>query len=364
MKSRVNYIGNLRTVNISLLIIYHLAMAYNSWGEPNYIFFERVNPIASIVVFMSSWFMSFMFLLAGVSASFSLKKRGYSDFIKERFKRLGIPFIAGVIVLNPVLSFIADKSHNGYDGNYFEHYIIYFTRFTDLTGYDGGFTLGHFWFIAVLIIISCIGCGVIRVIACISRNNKNAMLIIKCIFIILAVALFDITFCGKRIPTYLCVYLLGYYLFSKQDFVEKLVSVKWLFIVGFVLSSVMKVILFVYIEDYESLNNICNYISFATGIPALICLGKVYLDYTNGVSRYCSKLSYTFYIVHFPIVVLCQYFISLAGAGSIYNFILSLIISTIVTCSACYMVYVLQFFYSIHPKERLWLKKTKGDETL
>lgn len=144
MNSRVNYIDNLRTTIVSLLIIYHLGIAYNSWGEANYIFFERVNLIASIVVFISPWFMPFMFLLAGVSASFSLKKRGYSEFIKERFKRLGIPLLFGITIINPIFSFIADKSHNGYDGNYFEHYSIYFTRFTDLSGYDVDLHLGIF----------------------------------------------------------------------------------------------------------------------------------------------------------------------------------------------------------------------------
>lgn len=342
MKSRVNYIDNLRTVTVSLLIPYHLAMAYNSWEEANYIFLESINPIASIVVFMSPWFMPFLFLLAGISASFSLEKRGYSGFIKERFKKLGIPFLFGVIFINPVLSFIADKSHNGYDGNYLEHYFVYFTKVTDLTGYDGGFTLGHLWFIAVLVIISCISCGMIKVIDYLIKNNKNAMFVLNFALIILAIVLFDITFGDKRIPTYLCVYLLGYYLFSKQDFIEKLVSLKWLFIVTFLLSSVTNVILFVYIEDYELLNNICNYISFATGIPALICLGKTYLDYTNTVSRYCSKLSYIFYIVHFPIVVLCQYFISITGVGSICNFVLSLVISTIVTGGVCCFINVLR----------------------
>ena len=32
---RLNYIDNLRSLTVSLLIIYHLAMAYNTWGEPN-----------------------------------------------------------------------------------------------------------------------------------------------------------------------------------------------------------------------------------------------------------------------------------------------------------------------------------------
>ena len=104
--------------------------------------------------------MPLMFMLAGVSALFSLKKTGNAAFIKERLKRLGIPLIAGIIFINPILSYVADKTHNGYEGSYFDHYLVYFTKFTDLTGYDGGFTLGYFWFLAVLILISCVSCGI------------------------------------------------------------------------------------------------------------------------------------------------------------------------------------------------------------
>ena len=82
MKLRINYIDNLRTILIFLLIPYHLAMAYNIWGEPNYIFLEGNKAISSIVVFMSPWFMPTMFLLAGVSACFSRKKRTGSAFLK------------------------------------------------------------------------------------------------------------------------------------------------------------------------------------------------------------------------------------------------------------------------------------------
>ena len=118
MNKRINYIDNLRSITVSLLILYHVAIAYNSWGEANYIFFERVNPIASLVVLISPWFMPLMFLLAGVSASFSLKKRSNEDFMKERLKRLGIPLVFGVIIINPIMSYIADITHNGYVGNY------------------------------------------------------------------------------------------------------------------------------------------------------------------------------------------------------------------------------------------------------
>lgn len=338
MKLRINYIDNLRTIMIFLLIPYHLAMAYNIWGEPNYIFLEENKAIASIVVFMSPWFMPVMFLLAGVSAFFSLKKRTGDAFLKERFRRLGIPFLFGVIFVNPILSYVADKTHNGYNGNYFEHYAVYFTRFTDLTGYDGGFTPGHLWFIAVLMLISCIGYVIIKVIDRLSKNDGKVLCIVDCIIIVLSIISFDITFGGKKIITYLGTYLIGYYLFSKQSFIEKLMKYKGFIITVFMIVSVMNVVLYVYIGNYEVFNDICNNMSFITGIPALICIGKMYLDNTNEMCSYCSRLSYAFYIVHFPVVVLCQYFISLTGMGCIYNFVLSFVISTIITSGICFFI--------------------------
>ena len=119
-------------------------------------------------------------------------------------------------------------------------------------------------------------------------------------------------------------------------FWEKLMKYKGFTITVFIIASSMNVVLYVYIGNYEIMNEICNYISFIAGIPALICIGKMYLDHTNEMYSYCSGLSYYFYIVHLPVVVLCQYFISLTGIGCIYNFVLSFVISVIITCGMCF----------------------------
>ena len=122
----------------------------------------------------------------------------------------------------------------------------------------------------------------------------------------------------------------------KYFFWEKLMKYKGFTITVFIIASSMNVVLYVYIGNYEIMNEICNYISFIAGISALICIGKMYLDYTNEMYSYCSGLSYYFYIVHLPVVVLCQYFISLTGIGCIYNFVLSFVISVIITCGMCF----------------------------
>ena len=84
---RNNYIDNLRWILLLILIPYHTSQAWNTWDEPNYIIFEGNRLISSIIVFFSPYFMPLLFLLAGIS-----------------------------------------------------------TKYTDLTGADGGFSVGQFCF--------------------------------------------------------------------------------------------------------------------------------------------------------------------------------------------------------------------------
>lgn len=44
---RKHYIDNLRWLILLVLIPYHTAQAWNTWGEPNYIYFERNRLISS-----------------------------------------------------------------------------------------------------------------------------------------------------------------------------------------------------------------------------------------------------------------------------------------------------------------------------
>ena len=135
-------IDNLRTFCILLLVPYHAAMAFNCWGEANYVWFNESRILSAFVTFVSPWYMAALFLAAGLSARFSLQKRGMTGYVKERVKKLLIPLIAGIFTVVAALTYYADRWHNGYAGNFFSHYRIFVTRITDLTGYDGGFTPG------------------------------------------------------------------------------------------------------------------------------------------------------------------------------------------------------------------------------
>lgn len=336
-RSRVHYIDNLRWITVSLLIVYHAAIAYNTWGEANYIFFGEVKPIAMIVTLISPWFMPLMFLLAGVSSRYSLQKRGFGRFMRERALRLGIPFLFGILCIAPILSYIADVTHNGYEGGFLSHYGVFFTRLTDLTGYDGGFTMGHFWFIGVLIIVSLIACGVIKLCGETGENKKKAA-VLGVLLSAAAIASFDVRFFGKQIITYLCVYLLGYYFLGSKGTAERIAKYKAVLTTVFIVSSAADAYLFIYTKGHDTLNTVCSYIAFASGIMALIALGREHLDRSNALTEFCSRISYVFYIVHFPIVILCQYLLYLAELSRGANFVLTLVISYPLTVGLCCLI--------------------------
>lgn len=137
---RKHYIDNLRWIILLILISYHTAMAWNVWAEPNYIYFEGNRLISSIIVFFSPYFMPLLFVLAGISTKFALQKRTNKAYLIERVKRLFIPFLFGTIVLMPIMAYFADRFN---------------------CSYSGGFSLGQFWFLLYLLIISVVGVGTI-----------------------------------------------------------------------------------------------------------------------------------------------------------------------------------------------------------
>ena len=123
------YVDNIRWIIILLLVPYHAAMAWNVWGEPNYIYFESNKIISSIVVFFSPYFMPFMFLIAGISTRFALNKRTVGQYVLERTKKLLIPFAFGTMLIMPLVTYISSKFNYGYQGDLFPHYAVFFTHF-------------------------------------------------------------------------------------------------------------------------------------------------------------------------------------------------------------------------------------------
>ena len=156
MKDRNYFIDNIRWMAILLLFPFHSLIIYNTFGEGNYIKGPENTILSNIISSYWPWFMPLLFAVSGVSAFYALQKRTKKEFIIDRIKKLFVPLFFGILFICPFLTYFAERYHNGYSGTYIQQYVLFFTKETNLSGYNGGFTPAHLWFILYLFIISLI----------------------------------------------------------------------------------------------------------------------------------------------------------------------------------------------------------------
>ncbi len=298
------FIDNLRWIVIFLLIPYHAAQAFNVWGEMNYICFTPNKAISSMTVFLSPYYMPIMFLLAGMSTRYALKKRTYGQFVAERIKRLLVPFIFGTLFFCPILSYLGDKNNYGYQGGFFAHYKVFFTRWTDLAGFDGGFNVGQFWFLYFLFVISLVGIGIICLVNFVKAdrgnndgkdnegskemNGKVLSFPVVCLFVIPLPFLYDIlSIGGKSFVEYLYLFLIGYFVLSDDRVIDKAARYRYITLAVGLIACVVNVYMFIWSgKDFGIWNIIAKAFAEWFIILALIGIGERRLDVTNKAFRF------------------------------------------------------------------------------
>ena len=222
-------------MDVLLLIPYHAAQAFNTWGELNYICFAP--------------------LLAGMSTRYALMKRTYGQYIIERIKRLLVPFVFGTLVFCPILSYMGDVNNCAYEGGFFAHYIVFFTKWTDLSGFDGGFSVGQFWFLYFLFIISLASVGIIALSNKMIKNRGKAEKLpfwAICLMVIPLPLLYGVlSVGGKSFAEYLYVFLIGYYVLSYDKVIEKAEKYRYISLAIGLAASAANVYMFIWSGNRE-----------------------------------------------------------------------------------------------------------------
>ena len=334
------------------LIPYHAAQAFNTWGELNYICLTPNKVISSFIVFFSSFFMPLLFLLAGMSSRYALKRRTYGQYIVERIKRLIVPFVFGTLVFCPILAYIGDKTNCGYEGGLFDHYKIFFTKWTDLAGFDGGFNVGQFWFLYFLFIISLVSLGLIALTNKLAKNlnsmEKTPFPVI-CLMVIPLPFLYDLLAVGgKSIFHFIYIFLIGYYVLSFDKVIEKAEKYRYVSLMIGLVASITNVYMFIWSgTDFGLLNTVVKAFSEWFMILALIGIGKRRIDFKNNVTDYMSERSFPLFSIHFLWIVFFQYWFSDLFANNIVLLFIVPIacayVATLICAEICIRIPVLCF---------------------
>lgn len=343
--SRKHYIDNIRSMCILLLVPYHAAMAWNCWGEGNYIWFSNNRILSSFITFLSPWYMSLLFVLAGISLFYSLRKRSASLVIKERLCKLALPLVAGMLTVVPLMTYYADKFHTGYRGSFWDHYFVFFSRFTTLTGYDGGFTPAHLWFLFYLLIISLLCLGIIslqkRLIPKLpQRHNLSSgnPSIIRQLFMVYGLGIFPVVLspvlniAGKSLGTFLAFFLLGYYVFSREDIMALIVRTRWIQSGLMIFFGILYTYLFLWTDSINLImKTIAMYLAGWFGILTMLGFGEAHFNQNNRITEYLCSRSFLFYIFHFVWVIVFQYYLCQFTLSDTAIYIISVFGSYIMT---------------------------------
>lgn len=304
---RKHYLDNIRIIIILLLFPYHTFMIWNNFGTKFYIWGGNNNILSSLIVLVSSWLMPVLFVIAGMSARYSLKKRNTKEFIMERIRKILIPFISGLILLIPFQTLYARKFFFDYNGGIIDNFKYFFTHFSDLNGYDGMFTFGHLWFLLYLFIIALVTLLVIKKISfdnVDSKINKVNIFEIILLFIPIFIAYHIGNFGGQSTGKYILLYLLGYYLFS-DEFIKKILNYKTIILSLFFTSQIILIILYFKYNYYGDL--FVNFVGWL-GILSCMIIGKLFLNKENKITNYLKKASFPIYILHQTILVIIGYY--------------------------------------------------------
>jgi glucans biosynthesis protein C len=346
---RLHYIDNLRWMCILMLFPFHTAFVFSAGWYGYYVLSDYPSTAAYLfTISVEPWIMPLLFCIAGVSTKFALEKRTPRLYLKERVTKLLVPFLAGLVLICPVIAYYALKFHTDYTGSFADAFVHFFSsmqNIQDLNGMSGDFSVDHLWFILSLFIISVVALGMIllgRRRAGLHLNPDNVSLpILFLLFIpVWLLNFIGIYETGYSFISYFALFLIGYYLFA-MDSVQAMVEKYWAVLLAAWIVLTIGVmwtygILLGHYEVFWGYSPLYVLTGW-TGVLALMGAGRHLFDITNNFAAYMGAASYPVYIIHQAILVAIAYYMVMLRVPPALQFLAIVIFSFLLTF-ACYEV--------------------------
>lgn len=134
-------------------IPYHVALCYRPGEDWIVRTGEGMPGMALLAQLIHLFRMPAFFLIAGYFAAMLLARRAPGTWLRRRVKRLGLPFVATILTLVPLLNLACELSTLPYAEA--------LQSFRDNAATSGGYWVRHLWFIIVLLYCSAIAAAVV-----------------------------------------------------------------------------------------------------------------------------------------------------------------------------------------------------------
>lgn len=352
---RKTYLDMLKLFCIIILIPFHALLMYNNFGEGKYVIGVSSDTASYLLAVIDPWYMKLMLVICGIAARYSLKRRSIKDFIFERFLRIGLPFIVGMILLVPFMAYIGSITNNGYDGGYFDHYKIFFSERSAFNSYDGKYSTAHLWFLQYLLIISLILLPVYFICKKFPKVfewSSWPMPIILLLGVVQA-ASHDFMAANKYFSFAQCFWLffIGLFVIAHDEVQVKLEKYRfWLSFSALVLLAAYSAALILNARVLEVNDSIITWTRLSYGyvtLLALIGLGRRYFNTQNKLLIHASNCSQLIFIFHNPVLIGVAYILIPRIVNDSVEYIAINIVSFILTFLIVEIVRVTPFVQTL-----------------
>jgi len=303
---------------------------YIGWHVKN----DQLSAAMTVFVgFLSlQWMMPLFFVLAGAGTRFALDFRSAGGYVKERVKRLLVPFIFGLIVLIPPQDYCEQVTQAGYRGTYLHFYPRFFENI------DFGFALSwfghghHLWFLGILFCFSVVSLPFFVYL----KNERGQRLLSRLaafcerpgVLFLLAAPIAAIeaglqTFGegGWNRYAYLVFFICGYLVFSDSRFQRAVSRQGRMALAVGVPTMLVSLAVCAYFYFNEGVDLGYGYSVAAVlwrvlkgfnawiWIIAILSFGRKYLNFNNKLLQYAREAVLPFYILHQTVIVVLGFYV-------------------------------------------------------
>lgn len=317
IKTRRYDIDWLRIGLIASVFLFHIGMFFNGFGwhiKNN----EEIAWLNPIMAYLHRWRMPLLFFVSGVGTYYALGKRNIGQYIRERYNRLIIPLLVGMVFIVPPQIYV--EKHAEYAS-----FLSFIPEMFDGIYPEGNKSWHHLWFVLYLFICSV---AALPVILLFRSKYKNGMVnSLKSYFSVpgslltLCIALFLVQLILRNyfpwethglfddwayLSYSFLFFIFGFVLFSDTGLIDQIIKQRRLNgFVAFALTGVFFFDYFYSIDPYISRNwqlLLGSLMEWSIGITVIGYGGK-YLNRDSKIRRHLNEAIYPFYILHQTVIV-------------------------------------------------------------
>jgi fucose 4-O-acetylase-like acetyltransferase len=319
-QKRINWMDNLRTFIIFLVVLYHVGGVYEAAGLWGWFWIvddpDTIAWVGILGVAIDTFIMATMFLISGYLTPASMENKTSWEFFKAKFMRLVVPWMIAVLTLIPLYRVIFLYSR----GLPQEHWSTYF-HITNVNSQN------WLWFLPLLFTFDLVYLLLKK--ANIKFPNISLKTAVLVAFVIGLVYSFGIGFLvdfrswtltplidfeNERLLVYFTAFLIGALCYRQNIFAQKpksqvlyivACSVAWIPVTLHIFARLFPIL---YPDGFE-ITPLYRLIWYATFLLSAFCMTYLmvetfwrYFDSTSRLLRELSRNSYGVYIIHVVVI--------------------------------------------------------------